>query len=137
VLLQVFHCSICCIWGAVLNLENINKIWVWVFSCLFFHYQKIGENQWNYRRIFFRWFLPMDIILSLLLPVYTDRPLLTVIITDGIDSVGDAIGPSVYIDRIADRIYRILKRRDSVMTGNCFRCFYRRNDREIQTRISV
>jgi hypothetical protein len=49
----------------------------------------------------------------------------------------DGIILSVYINRIAIGIYRILKRSNDVMTWNFFRWFYQRNDREIQTRISV
>ena len=49
----------------------------------------------------------------------------------------DGLILSVYTDRIADRIYRILKRRNNVMTWNFFRRFYRQNDQGIQTGISV
>ena len=79
------------------------------------HYQKISENQRNCRR---------NVILSLILSVYTDRPLLSVIITDIIDSAGNGI-------------YRILKSWNSVMTWNFFSRVYRRNDRGIQTRFSI
>ena len=45
--------------------------------------------------------------------------------------------PFLYTDRIADGIYIILKKRNSVMTWNFFRWFYRWNDQGIQTGISV
>jgi len=44
---------------------------------------------------------------------------------------------SVYTDWIADGIYIILKRRNSVIMCKFFRWFYRWNDRWIQTGISV
>jgi hypothetical protein len=59
----------------------------------------------------------LDIIPSLILSVYTDRLLLSVIIADG--------------------IYRILKRSNDVMTWNFFKWCYRQNDRGIQIGISV
>ena len=65
--------------------------------------------------------LPMEIIMSLLLSVYTDRQY-----------------QSVYTDRIADGLYSFfekLQRCDEV--DFFFRQFYRRNDRGIQTGISV
>jgi hypothetical protein len=49
----------------------------------------------------------------------------------------DGISPSVYTDYITNEIYIILKRWNDVMTLDFFRWFYRRNDREIQTGISV
>jgi hypothetical protein len=72
----------------------------------------------------------MNIILSLILSVYTNRTLLSVIITDDIDFIGHVVG-------MTNEIYRILKKRNSLMTWNFFRWFYRRNDRGIQIGISV
>jgi hypothetical protein len=89
------------------------------------------------------------------LSVYTDKPLLSIIITDGIDSIcntvdiyrqttsgrrlvyTDGLLSSVYTDHIANGIYRILKRWNSVMTWSFFKRFYRWNDRGIQTGIFV
>jgi hypothetical protein len=78
--------------------------------------------------------LPMEIIMSLLLSVYTDRQY-----QSEIRSVyTEKICPSVYTDRIADGLYSFfekLQRCDEV--DFFFRQFYRRNDRGIQTGISV
>ena len=49
----------------------------------------------------------------------------------------DGISPSVYTDYITNEIYIILKRWNDVMTWDFFRWFYRWNNREIQTGISV
>jgi hypothetical protein len=64
--------------------------------------------------------------MSLILSVYIDRPFSSVIITDGIESVGNTVG-----------IYRFLKSCNGVMTWIFFIRFYRRNDRGIQIGISV
>jgi len=76
----------------------------------------------------------------------TDKIILSVIFTDGYNYVCNlvslyretfVVGNNYRWHRIADRIYRILKKRNNVMTWNFFRWFYRQNDRGIQTGIYV
>jgi hypothetical protein len=84
-------------------------------------------------KFFHRWFLPTNIIPSLSLSVYTDRPFSSAI--RSVYTKGRVL--SVYTDCIANKLYRFLKSCNGVMTWIFFRWFYRRNDRGIQIRISV